>query len=174
MRSVAYPALSVMRGKMKEPSQFFLFFLIFPSFSWFLANFSLSRGYLPPLIPQWLCHCMKCVHTADQGTMVTAGQLPGINATCQLIYWKAFMNSETILTMSNTSLGKRSSDCLPYTDLSTLAKSTPAANAINSRNKCYNIAQRNSDIKPSTFEKSPTELQFITLTLLEYEYKVKL
>ena len=52
---VAHPALSVRRGKVKESSRFFpvfpIFFYFSPSFSRFLANFSLSGVTLCPLDP---------------------------------------------------------------------------------------------------------------------------
>ena len=72
--AVAYPALSVSRGKVKETSWFlpFLpdfswFFPIFPEFSPIFGKFSLSGVALcPPLPPQWLRHCswgikLKCI-----------------------------------------------------------------------------------------------------------------
>ena len=64
--SVAQPALSVRRGKVKEPSQFFAFssqfFLFFPLFFPIFGKFFTVRGHtLPPLAPQWLRHCLLYV-----------------------------------------------------------------------------------------------------------------
>ena len=54
------PALSIRRGKVKEPSRLLLSFLIFPffpSFSWFLASFSCQGWHSAlPITPQWLRH----------------------------------------------------------------------------------------------------------------------